>query len=270
MCMRTTHLDNPLHSIETWTGEYFRKAELWEVGCYVMVRHTGNFIPICQSLKARMAYLERFQGQRDSREQQVLQGWQLRTPDAASTQGMVTDDGDTGHHGKQFDSNIRKTQGLPLSLSGDNTNVLIADVDLITGILPPGDSGLHKTELENGSRGQLGARESAMRRVHKVTGINSEAQATISVRGPILSVDILSGIDVILGDGALDTAELDDAYITQLDQQFAHSTLRRDADFREAQEEAPDNTQDDQLESDDPEVISLPDTLPTQCPELLS
>ncbi|KAF8800765.1 hypothetical protein BYT27DRAFT_7031060, partial [Phlegmacium glaucopus] len=38
-CMRQTHQDSPLHRIERWTGTHFRRAALWEVGTYILVRH---------------------------------------------------------------------------------------------------------------------------------------------------------------------------------------------------------------------------------------
>ncbi|KAF8797509.1 hypothetical protein BYT27DRAFT_7016501, partial [Phlegmacium glaucopus] len=38
-CMRLSHRDNPFHRIEQWNGSYFRTAELWEVGTYLLVRH---------------------------------------------------------------------------------------------------------------------------------------------------------------------------------------------------------------------------------------
>ncbi|KAF8169238.1 hypothetical protein BJ912DRAFT_862222 [Pholiota molesta] len=38
-CMRSLHVDNPFHVIQRWTGTYFRRAELWEVGTYILVRH---------------------------------------------------------------------------------------------------------------------------------------------------------------------------------------------------------------------------------------
>ncbi|KAG6917596.1 hypothetical protein DXG01_001944 [Tephrocybe rancida] len=70
--MHGTHLDNPLHCIEAWTGEYFCKAELWEVGCYVVVPHAGDIAPICQALEVQMMYLESFQRHRDTQEQKFL------------------------------------------------------------------------------------------------------------------------------------------------------------------------------------------------------
>ena len=42
-CMRQYHRENPFHRIEQWNGSYFRHAELWEVGTYLLVQHhAGN------------------------------------------------------------------------------------------------------------------------------------------------------------------------------------------------------------------------------------
>src|SRR5271155_1861245 len=38
-CMQETHMDNPLHRIEVWTEGYFRSAELWETGVYILIPH---------------------------------------------------------------------------------------------------------------------------------------------------------------------------------------------------------------------------------------
>ncbi|KAF8337253.1 hypothetical protein F5887DRAFT_890729 [Amanita rubescens] len=38
-CMRHAHVHIPLHHIECWTGRFFRTAQLWEVGTYILVSH---------------------------------------------------------------------------------------------------------------------------------------------------------------------------------------------------------------------------------------
>ncbi|KAH9959751.1 hypothetical protein BGW80DRAFT_1183207, partial [Lactifluus volemus] len=60
-CMRHSHLDNPLHRIEYWTGSFFRPAHLWEVGVYVLVQHHLGVmvLPIADSdLVAISGYLD--------------------------------------------------------------------------------------------------------------------------------------------------------------------------------------------------------------------
>ena len=39
VCMWRSHLSNPFHRIECWTGTHFRKAALWEVGVYLLLPH---------------------------------------------------------------------------------------------------------------------------------------------------------------------------------------------------------------------------------------
>ncbi|KAF8958979.1 hypothetical protein BDZ97DRAFT_1667832 [Flammula alnicola] len=70
-CMRFDHRENPLHRIECWTGTHFRRAELWEVGTYLLVPHQLS-TPICDSLEFNMTFLETFQIQKDSDEQMKL------------------------------------------------------------------------------------------------------------------------------------------------------------------------------------------------------
>ena len=38
-CMRRRHKENPFHQIELWNGNFFRPAELWEVGAYLLIHH---------------------------------------------------------------------------------------------------------------------------------------------------------------------------------------------------------------------------------------
>lgn len=69
--MRTTHWGNPLHRIERWTGTYFRSAELWEVGTYVLIpHHQGE--PMCDALERQQQTLEQFEHQKDAGEQEKL------------------------------------------------------------------------------------------------------------------------------------------------------------------------------------------------------
>ncbi|KDR67377.1 hypothetical protein GALMADRAFT_79915 [Galerina marginata CBS 339.88] len=49
-CMRHDHRHSPLHRIECWTGHYFRRAALWEVGNYMLItHHCGQ--PLCSGLQ---------------------------------------------------------------------------------------------------------------------------------------------------------------------------------------------------------------------------
>ncbi|KAF8802333.1 hypothetical protein BYT27DRAFT_7112690 [Phlegmacium glaucopus] len=50
LCMRQTHIDNPFHRIEKWTGKHFQAAGLWEVGVYIRLRHRDS-TPACQYMQ---------------------------------------------------------------------------------------------------------------------------------------------------------------------------------------------------------------------------
>jgi CxC2 like cysteine cluster associated with KDZ transposases len=78
-CIRTYHKDNPFHRIEKWNGDYFRPAELWEVGIYLLIRHyTGN--PICDNLDAQIKFLEVVEAKNDNAEQVALKASQASDP----------------------------------------------------------------------------------------------------------------------------------------------------------------------------------------------
>ncbi len=70
--MRAAHLANPFHKIQKWTGEYFRAAELWEVGCYILVPHRSG-LKKCSALSFRVTELEKVQQRQDTDEQRQLE-----------------------------------------------------------------------------------------------------------------------------------------------------------------------------------------------------
>lgn len=70
-CMRLSHRENPLHRIEQWNGSYFRPAELWEVGTYLLVKHhVGE--RVCNTLEVWCNFLEQAERSKDTGEQQRL------------------------------------------------------------------------------------------------------------------------------------------------------------------------------------------------------
>jgi hypothetical protein len=70
-CIRKHHSEDPFHRIEKWNGNYFRPAELSEVGSYLLIRHhIGN--PLCNSLKKRQDFLEMSEEILDNAEQEQL------------------------------------------------------------------------------------------------------------------------------------------------------------------------------------------------------
>lgn len=73
-CIRESHVQSPFHQIECWTGSYFRRAALWEVGSYILVKHHKGQ-SICNYLRFQINYLKNFQLQRDREEQEKIQNW---------------------------------------------------------------------------------------------------------------------------------------------------------------------------------------------------
>jgi len=67
-CMRHSHMENPFHRIQRWTGTYFRPASLWEVGVYIQLGHkdSSNHCPHQQRL---VDVLELFQTQDDLKDE---------------------------------------------------------------------------------------------------------------------------------------------------------------------------------------------------------
>lgn len=83
-CIRSYHRDNPFHRIEKWNGDYFRPAELWEVGIYLLIRHyTG--ISICDNLRAQVQFLEIVEAKKDLAEQEALKQSSTSAPNLSSS-----------------------------------------------------------------------------------------------------------------------------------------------------------------------------------------
>lgn len=70
-CIRDSHMECPTHRIEVWTGSYFRPAELWEVGLYILIRHHADH-QLCDPLKFQLKTLANLQRRNDSKEQARL------------------------------------------------------------------------------------------------------------------------------------------------------------------------------------------------------
>jgi hypothetical protein len=67
-CMRRTHWGNPFHRAERWTGTYFRKAALWEVGVYISLKHQ-DASTICPNLQWQHQILNMYQKSKDEADQ---------------------------------------------------------------------------------------------------------------------------------------------------------------------------------------------------------
>ena len=69
--MQTSHWHNPFHRIEQWTGKFYRPAELWKVGAYLLVQHHVG-TQLCENLNHRLDFLEKVETGKDSEEQEKL------------------------------------------------------------------------------------------------------------------------------------------------------------------------------------------------------
>ena len=69
--MRQAHRHSPFHCIECWTGFYFRRAALWEVGTYILVEHHTK-PSICDGLHFQAEFLERGEKTKDQNEQVMI------------------------------------------------------------------------------------------------------------------------------------------------------------------------------------------------------
>ena len=70
-CIRRRHTDCPTHRVEVWNGSFFRRAELWEAGLYVVVRHHADR-DVCPALNFQIKTLDVFQVQKDNDEEMQL------------------------------------------------------------------------------------------------------------------------------------------------------------------------------------------------------
>lgn len=131
-CIRQRHMDCPTHRIEVWSGNYFRAAELWEAGLYVVVRHHTD-PNICPALSFQINTLELFQNQRDADEERKLrEGFSVHMDSGHSTAGkpLSTEDSTAGvplstedhinQHDQSFDSNNEHLdKGLDMDIDDD-------------------------------------------------------------------------------------------------------------------------------------------------------
>jgi hypothetical protein len=130
----------PLHRIECWTGSYFRAADLWEVGNYILVRHhTGD--PLCTSLTFQKNLLDGIQNNKDDEEQKTLK-------EAAMGERLA----EMGEHLAAMGSEEppAATDPSPLSCAA-------AMVNLATGSDTEDDAGSEASEFQEDYEADLGA-----------------------------------------------------------------------------------------------------------------
>ena len=59
---------SPFHKIQRWNGRHYRTAELWEVGCYILVQHRAGG-GICRRLRLQIELLEESEIGKDQADQ---------------------------------------------------------------------------------------------------------------------------------------------------------------------------------------------------------
>ena len=75
--MQISHVQAPLHCIESWTGAYYHPASLWEVGTYMLIKH-HNDESLCETLQFQKQFLDSQQIRADNEEQKQLQSQKKR------------------------------------------------------------------------------------------------------------------------------------------------------------------------------------------------
>ena len=84
-CIRAYHKENPFHRIEQWNGNFFRAAELWEVGTYLLVGHHTGESSICDTLMGQEGILETLEYKKDVAEQDRLNRTRSSAPTHSHT-----------------------------------------------------------------------------------------------------------------------------------------------------------------------------------------
>ena len=69
--IRNLHMDCPTHCIKIWTGSYYRPAELWEVGLYILINHHTE-PRLWANLAFQQSILQWFHQRKDRLEQDRL------------------------------------------------------------------------------------------------------------------------------------------------------------------------------------------------------
>jgi len=115
--MRETHMESPLHKIQAWTGTFFRSAELWEVGVYILLPHSAG-PPLCQWLQFQQEMLERFQRQKDTSEQVPDQHTYEGPDNDMSGQRTPTDHSPTPELQHSFEADLEFEADLTRQLNG--------------------------------------------------------------------------------------------------------------------------------------------------------
>ena len=101
-CIRRYHQANPLHRIEQWNGEFFRPADLWEVGAYLLIRHQSG-VTICERLAAQQRFLELLEQRNDTAEQDKLRAQRTyHSPASTNRSPTLPNDDTTAEHFAEY------------------------------------------------------------------------------------------------------------------------------------------------------------------------
>jgi len=104
-CIRRNHKQNPFHRIEQWNGHFYRPAELWEVGTYLLVRHHNRQIA-CDVIKSQETFLEILEERKDVAEQEFLKLAPASTFASANSSSSANKLGNISPANHQFDDDI--------------------------------------------------------------------------------------------------------------------------------------------------------------------
>ena len=118
--MRQYHKENPFHRIQHWNGTFFRSAELWEVGTYLLVQH-HNGEAICDTLRLWSNMLESAEKTKDRIEQdQIHQTLSASAPAPAPAHA---------HGSKQMPEFDQYLNDIEIDMDMDGTDGTDDDID---------------------------------------------------------------------------------------------------------------------------------------------
>ena len=104
-CIRRNHIQNPFHRIEQWNTQFFRPAELWEVGTYLLVRHHNRLL-VCDILRSQVDFLEMMEGKKDLAEQEDIKSWSVPTFTYPKSSSLANDRESPAPAGNQGEGDI--------------------------------------------------------------------------------------------------------------------------------------------------------------------
>ena len=140
-CMRRRHKENPFHRIELWNGNFFRPAELWEVGAYLLIRHHTR-TPSCNIINSQVEFLDMMEERNDVAEQEKFNQTPASTSRSEDTSSANISPFRAQSH-VQFDEDIEMSH-ISVGFETDN----LSDEEFLRYIqeLQDGDDGQDSSE----------------------------------------------------------------------------------------------------------------------------